>query len=122
MNRVMGRAKVLIALVLVLTLGTSFFLGEYLFKSGQWVLAPGSPHVYNAENIGCGMIADREGNLLLDLTGGRTYASNLMLRASTIHWLGDRQGNISAPAWWHRRSGIYDLVSKAADSSSGGDG
>lgn len=113
MNRVMGRAKVLMALVLVLALGTSFFLGEYLFKSGQWVLAPGSPHVYNAENIGCGMIADREGNLLLDLTGGRTYASNLMLRASTIHWLGDRQGNISAPALSHYAKEIagFDPIS-----------
>lgn len=101
MNRVMTRAKVLLVLVLVLSLGVTFFLGEYLLNSGKWVHSAGSPHVYNAENIGCGQIADREGNLLLDLTGSRTYANISSLRMSTIHWLGDRQGNISAPALSH---------------------
>ena len=85
-------------LVLVLSLGVSFFLGEYLLNSRKWVLSAGSPHIYNAENIGCGQIADRDGNLLLDLTGSRTYANLPSLRKSTLHWLGDRQGNISAPA------------------------
>ena len=85
-------------LVLVLSLGVSFFLGEYLLNSRKWVLSAGSPHIYNAENIGCGQIADRDGNLLLDLTGSRTYSNIASLRKSTLHWLGDRQGNISAPA------------------------
>ncbi len=98
MNRVIGRAKILLVLILVLSLGTSFFLGEYFIASDEWILSAGSPHVYNASNIGCGMITDRDDLLLLDLTGGRTYSENLLLRQSTIHWLGDRQGNISAPA------------------------
>lgn len=98
MNRVMSRARVLMVLVLVLALGVTFFLGEYLINSNKWVHSAGSPHIYNAENIGCGQIADRNGNLLLDLTGSRTYAEIPSLRASTLHWLGDRQGNISAPA------------------------
>ncbi len=101
MNRVMSRAKVLLVLVLVLSLGITFFLGEYLLNAGKWVHSAGSPHIYNAENIGCGQIADRDGNLLLDLTGFRTYANVPTLRMSTIHWLGDRQGNISAPALSH---------------------
>lgn len=101
MNRVMSRAKILLVLVLVLSLGVTFFLGEYFINSGKWVHSAGSPHIYNAENIGCGQIADRDGNLLLDLTGKRTYASIPSLRMSTIHWLGDRQGNISAPALSH---------------------
>ncbi len=98
MNRVMSRARVLMVLVLILSLGVTFFLGDYLLNAGKWVHSAGSPHIYNAENIGCGQIADREGNLLLDLTGGRTYATLPALRKSTLHWLGDRQGNISAPA------------------------
>lgn len=85
-------------LVLILSLGVTFFLGEYLLNSSKWVLSAGSPHIYNADNIGCGQIADRDGNLLLDLTGSRTYSNAAMLRKSTLHWLGDRQGNISAPA------------------------
>lgn len=101
MNRVMSRAKILLVLVLVLSLGVTFFLGEYFLNAAKWVHTAGSPHIYNAENIGCGQIADRDGNLLLDLTGKRTYSNVLSLRMSTIHWLGDRQGNISAPALSH---------------------
>ncbi len=98
MNKIMQRAKILLILILVLALGLSFFLGEYLIRGDSWVLFAGSPHVYNAGNIGCGTITDREGILLLDLTGSRTYASDQQLRSATVHWLGDRQGNISAPA------------------------
>ena len=98
MNRVMSRAKVLMVLVLILSLGVTFFLGEYTLNSGKWIHSAGSPHIYNAENIGCGQIADRDGNLLVDLTGSRTYSNAVLLRKSTLHWLGDRQGNISAPA------------------------
>ena len=53
MNKLMGRAKLLIVLVLILALGLSFFVGEYFLRSGQWILFPGSPHVYNAGNLGC---------------------------------------------------------------------
>ena len=101
MNRVMSRSRVLMVLVLILALGLSFFLGEYALNSGKWVHSAGSPHIYNADNIGCGQIADRDGNLLLDLTGTRTYSNSALLRMSTLHWIGDRQGNISAPALSH---------------------
>ena len=101
MDKVMKRARIVIVLVLVLTLGLGFFLGEYLIKSDSWIMFPGSPHIYNAGNIGCGVIADRDGNLLLDLKNGRTYASNVPLKRSVIHWLGDRGGRISAPALSH---------------------
>lgn len=101
MNRVMSRSRVLMVLVLILALGVSFFLGEYALNSGKWVHSAGSPHIYNADNIGCGQIADRDGNLLLDLTGTRTYSNSALLRMSTLHWIGDRQGNISAPALSH---------------------
>lgn len=109
----MSRARVLLVLVLILSLGVTFFLGEYFANSGKWVLSAGSPHIYNAENIGCGQIADREGNLLLDLTGSRTYASLENLRKSTLHWLGDRQGNISAPAlsYYAKEIAGFDPVS-----------
>lgn len=101
MNRIMGRTKILLILVLVLALGMSFFLGEYALKADKWVRSPGSPHLYYAGNLGCGTVYDREGELLMDLSGDRSYASDVLLRQSTIHWLGDRQGNISAPALSH---------------------
>ena len=80
MNRVIGRAKVLLVLILVLSLGMTFFLGEYILKARTWVLSSGSPHIYYAGNIGCGVVYDRDGNMLLDLTGSRTYASDETIR------------------------------------------
>lgn len=111
MNRIMGRAKMLLLLILALAIGTGSFVFEYLTKAGDWVLSPGSPHIYQSGNIGCGTVADRDGILLLDLKDDREYASNLLLRQSIIHWLGDRQGNISAPALPHYASFIagHDL-------------
>jgi len=98
MNRIISRAKVLLVLILVLSFGLSFFLVEYAMNSGDWVYKPGSPHIYHAESIGCGKIADRDGILLVDLTGDHIYSNNAVLRMASLHWLGDRAGNISAPA------------------------
>jgi len=98
MNRIMGRAKMLLILILVLAAGTGAFVLEYIANAGEWVLSEGSPHIYHGGNIGCGTVADRDSILLLDLRDDRVYASNLLLRRSIIHWLGDRNGNISAPA------------------------
>lgn len=98
MNRIIGRSKVLLVLILVLALGISAFFGEYLVRSQDWVIHPGSPHIYYAQNIGCGLISDRDGILLADLTGQRTFANNEKLRMAMLHWFGDREGNIHAPA------------------------
>ena len=113
MNRVIKRARILLVLVLVLVAGTTFFLGEYFARSGEWILAPGSPHVYNAANIGCGLITDRDGLLLLDMTNQRVYSGSEAVRKATIHWLGDRQGNISAPSLSYYSSQItgFDPIS-----------
>lgn len=100
MNRVVGRAASLLILILILAAGTLFFVGEYFVRSEDWVMSPGSPHVYG-DGGGSGLITDRNGILLLDTTQGRVYCENEVLRASVIHWLGDRQGNISAPILSH---------------------
>lgn len=98
MNRIAGRAGVLLILVLVLLAGFSFFVAEYVSQADDWVIFPGSPHVYSGGNIGCGAVTDREGLLLLDMNDGRKYSESLSLRKATVHWLGDRYGAISAPA------------------------
>lgn len=98
MNRVAGRAGITILLVLILLAGLVFFLFEYVIQAGQWVTFTGSPHVYSGGNIGCGAIVDRDNVLLLDMNGQRKYASLEALRASTVHWVGDRYGSIDAPA------------------------
>jgi len=101
MNRVTRRASVVLLLVVVLVGGLFFFIYEYLTNADRWIVSAGSPHIYNSSNIGCGQVYDRNGTLLLDLTASRKYSSNETLRQATLHWLGDRNGSISAPAIAH---------------------
>ncbi len=112
MNRVIGRAGILLIPVLILVAGTLFFVGEYLFCSEDWVLTEGSPHVYSDYSSVCGTVTDRSGVLLMDTADGRVYSTNTALRSSVIHWLGDRQGNIYAPtiSYYARQLTGYDLV------------
>lgn len=98
MNRVASRALIAVLLALVLVAGTGFFVAEYVTQAKDWVMFSGSPHVYSGGNIGCGIVVDREGDILLNMENGRTYASSEALRKATVHWLGDRYGSISAPA------------------------
>lgn len=98
MNRVASRAGIAILLALLLVAGLGFFVAEYVTNAEDWVMFDGSPHVYSGGNIGCGTVVDADGITLLDMNDGRTYADAKALRKATVHWLGDRYGNISAPA------------------------
>lgn len=112
MNRVTRRASAVILLVFALVGGLFFFIYEYFTKADQWIVSAGSPHIYNSSNIGCGRVYDRSGNLLLDITESRTYAKDETVRLATLHWLGDRNGSISAPAIAHYAKEMtgYNLV------------
>lgn len=112
MNRIASRATALILIVAVLLGGFGFFLAEYFAQAEDWVVFPGSPHVYNGGNIGCGVVVDRDGVLLLDLNDGRTYSGAETIRKATVHWLGDRRGSISAPALAHYAGAMlgYDML------------
>lgn len=112
MNRIAGRAGITVLLALMLIAGMVFFLVEYATEAGEWAVFPGNPHVYNGMNIDCGVVTDRDGQLLLDMTGERTYAADETVRRSVLHWLGDRDGYISAPAVANYAEQIagFDLV------------
>ena len=97
MNRIATRAMIVLFLVLALAGGLVFFLGEYLTDGTDWVMFSGSPHIYTNGKIAAGSVTDRDGVLLVDLTDGRTYTSRENFRKATLHWVGDRQGNIRAP-------------------------
>ena len=101
MNRISTRVWALLLFVAVLLGGFGFFLTEYFTKGSDWVVVSGSPHVYNGENIGCGVVVDRDSTLLVDLNDGRAYSNAEDLRRATVHWIGDRYGSISAPALSH---------------------
>ena len=98
MNRVTKRTWLMGLFVLLLVGGMVFFVMDYWHNASQWISAPGSPHVSNRTNIGVGTITDRGGSVLLDMGLERTYSSNESTRKSTLHWVGDRQGKISAGA------------------------
>ena len=113
MNRIARRSVITLLLAVALVAGFAFFVAEYVMEADCWVISPGSPHVYNASNIGTGTIVDREGALLLDMAESRSYSTSEMLRKSTLHWLGDRDGYISAPILSNYAAQIagYDMVS-----------
>lgn len=96
MNRITKRTWIMGLFLLLLLGGLLFFVWEYVTRAESWVSFSGSPHLYNSSNIGCGIITDRSGNVLLDISQGRTYSDNANTRKSTLHWLGDKKGFISA--------------------------
>ena len=87
--------------IAILLGGLAFFLWEYFTQGNQWVVFPGSPHLYSAGHFNSGTVTDRSGKLLLDFADGRTYSDNVNTRKSNLHWLGDRQGNIRGTAVEH---------------------
>ena len=105
MNRIATRAFALLLLVLLLTAGMVFFLGDYLANADDWIMFPGSPHIYKGTKMGTGVITDSQGELLLDQSGDRLYAAEEILRRASLHWVGDRLGNI--------RPGIVEHYSDA---------
>ena len=98
MNRIARRTVITALLALILTGGMVVFLYEYITSAAKWAVFPGNPHIYSGVNIDCGTITDAEGNVLLSMTDGRTYSSDPVLKESTLHWVGDRYGYVSAPA------------------------
>ena len=108
--------------IFVLLGGMVFFLWEYALHADEWVAFPGSPHLYNNTNIGTGTVTDRSGTVLLDIGETRSYASDAVTRKSTLHWLGDRNGFISASAVSHYAAEMsgFDLVNGIYDASGNG--
>lgn len=112
MNRIAHRTTIALLLIVALIGGMLFFIGEYFLNAGDWAVFPGNPHIYTGANIGCGLILDSDGVPVLDATEGRIYAEDYATRLAMLHWLGDRGGNISAPAVTHYSEEMsgYDLI------------
>jgi len=112
MNRVARRSTIALLLAFILIGGMLFFVGEFFVKADDWSVFPGNPHVYSGTNIGCGIVTDADGNVILDATQGRVYAEDYATRLATLHWVGDRSGYISAPAVseYSKEMAGYDLL------------
>ena len=122
MNRVTKRTWLMGLFLLILIGGMLLFLTEYVTSGREWVAFSGSPHLYNGGNIGCGTVTDRSGEVLMDITGERLYSGDANTRKSTLHWLGDRSGHISAAAISHYAAELsgFDLVNGIYDAGGTG--
>ena len=98
MNKIARRSVISVILVAVLLVGFGFFTAQYVLNSDDWVINSGSPHVYSSGMVGYGVAVDAQGILLLDSRDGKTYSNDATVRKSVLHWVGDRSGNVSAPA------------------------
>lgn len=112
MNRVAHRTTIALLLALVLMGGMAFFLVDFVMHSNDWVIFEGNPHIYNGGNIGTGVVTDRDGELLLSALDEWKYSDDPAIREATIHWLGDRDGYISAPTVAHYAEDMagYSLI------------
>lgn len=125
MYRVATRALAIWVLIAVLLGGLGFFGYEYFTKAQDWVMETGNPNVYDENNVvALGSVYDRDGVLLVNLLGGRAYASDEQVRLSMLHWTGDRLGNIqtsvlkryeAALAGFSPVGGIYDYGGLGGD-------
>ena len=95
MKKVSRRSLFALALALILLAGTGVFVVRYFAFGGDWVTYPGSPHVYKNGVLRSGVVTDYDGQLLLTLTGERTYSDDAIVRKAALHLLGDESGNIS---------------------------
>lgn len=96
MNRVARRAGIVAILILMLLGGMGLFLVRYIKDGTKWVNFSANPHIYSAGKLQTGIVTDRNGKLLLDLSSQWSYSEDPLTRQSSLHWLGDREGNIAA--------------------------
>lgn len=97
MNRISGRSWIVMIIALLLIGGLTFFIVEFCLESGQWVVHSGSPHVYSSDGktVDAMVVIDRQDTILLDTREGTVYSNDGAIRTATVHWVGDRGGNIN---------------------------
>lgn len=121
MNRVTKRTWLMSLFLCVLLGGMSLFLWEYFTQSSTWIARAGTTHSGSNTNLNSGVVVDRWGNVLLDMQNGRKYSLDTLTRKSTLHWLGDRNGNIKARAVSNYIGAMtgFDLVNGTYNGSGG---
>ena len=97
MKRIGTRAKILSLVVAFFFLCTAVFGYDYLTGAATWVVHPNNEDLYtNGELRSSGRVETRDGTRLYTLSAeGSSYAEDLVLRRSTLHAVGDLDGNIN---------------------------
>ena len=100
MKKIERRASVCFLLALFLLAGMGLFLVRYGTEGGSWVSAAFNRHLYDSSGqLASGTVLDRDGDPLSFVENGkRTYHESADVRKSTLHVVGDLQGNIGTGA------------------------
>ena len=95
MHKIRRRAFIVVALVLALCAGLTFYIVSYASDGGTWVSLPSNRHLYKNGQLVLGTITDRDGTVLArTVNGERRYAADGTVRRAMLHLVGDTQGRI----------------------------
>ena len=117
------RAVICLVLAIVLVAGIGIFGFRLVKHGGEWATFYGNTQIYTDGAINRGTITDRNGIELLQCTpDGFIYTGDYELRVSTVHAVGDAEGNVSSGAISTFRSQLigYDLLNGTYDTNASG--
>jgi len=98
-NKVKTRALSVLLLVAFALLGMGLYVVKYIIFGNEWASAPFNSTVFRSGVLAVGIVTDRNGIVLADITDGkRTFADSGEVRRSTLHAVGDKEGNIGTGA------------------------
>jgi len=76
-----------------------FYVVRYIAFGSQWASAPFNQTVFQRGILNIGVVTDRNGVILADVTDGRrTFANSAEVRRATLHAVGDLEGNVGTGA------------------------
>ena len=99
MKKIANRTAACLLLVLFMLGGFSVYLSGLLKNGGNWATFPVNRHAYSNAVLSVGSVIDRKGRLLTTmLDRERVYSDSAAVRRSTLHVVGDIEGNIGTGA------------------------
>lgn len=99
MRKLERRAIICLVLAGFLFLGLLLFCFRFVIYGSEWVSFPANKHIFAAGELDCGSIYDKDGTLLLQNTeNGAICNESSAIRKSTLHVVGDVDGNIATGA------------------------
>jgi len=99
MKKIKTRALAALLLVALMVIGLGIYVVRLAVSGSRWATASFNAAVYTGGVLTVGMITDRNGVVLADITdGARTFADSQQTRRATLHAVGDRHGNIGTGA------------------------
>lgn len=117
------RAFICLALAAVLFIGIVIFGCRFVAHGGEWASFYGNSQIYTDGVINRGTVTDRYDEVLIECTpDGVRYNDSWTVRNSTIHAVGDPNGNIPAGAINVFKSQLigYDILNGTFDTDNSG--